>query len=198
MKRLVWPPHSYYIYAQGIDCGCRVLLWLCVSVCLSVCVCVCVCVACIVKELRKDGISTTHRTVTWQIFQWTKGGRLQDQHRPGQPSVITEEISEYLNKMLEDNDELSACEFHRLIMKKFSVQIPAPTILRFLRLKLNWVTVRPFQEVLNRPLVLPRVDLGHYNCTDSDIFWIDEDVLHFLSFVYAHACMLHVQLLICM
>ena len=36
----------------------------------------------------------------------------------------------------------------------------------------------PFQEVLNRPIVLPRVDSGHYNCTDNDIFCINEDVLH--------------------
>ena len=27
---------------------------------------------------------------------------------PGQPSVITEEIAEYLDKMLKDDDELSA------------------------------------------------------------------------------------------
>ena len=77
------------------------------------------------KELRKEGISTTHRTVTRWIFQWTKGGGLQDQCRPGRPSVITEEITEYLDKLLEDDDDLSASEFHRLIAKKFSLQIPA-------------------------------------------------------------------------
>lgn len=90
------------------------------------------------KELRKEGISTTHRTVTRRILHWTQGGALQDRRRP---SVITEEIAVYLDKMLEGDDELSASEFHRLIAK-FSVRIPAPTIRRFLRLKLNWVTVR--------------------------------------------------------
>lgn len=55
------------------------------------------------KELKKDGISTTHRTVNRRICQWTKGGGLQDQVRSGQPSVITEEIAEYLGKMLEDD-----------------------------------------------------------------------------------------------
>ena len=30
----------------------------------------------IMKRLRKDGISTTHRTVTGRIFQWTNGGEL--------------------------------------------------------------------------------------------------------------------------
>lgn len=92
------------------------------------------------KELRKDAYPcTTHRTVTQRTFQlqWTKGGGLQDWRRPGRPTVITEEIAKYLDKMLE-NDELSASEFHHLIAKKFSVQIPVPAIRRFLRLKLNW------------------------------------------------------------
>ncbi len=44
--------------------------------------------------------------------------------------------------MLEDDDELSASEFHRLIAKKLKVQISAPMIWQFLRLKLNWVTVK--------------------------------------------------------
>ena len=83
-----------------------------------------------------------HCTMTLQIFQWTKRGGLQDQPRPGWPSVITEEIAEYLDKMLEDDDELSATKFHPLVTKTFLVQILASTIRRFLRLKLNWVTVR--------------------------------------------------------
>ena len=33
-----------------------------------------------------------------------------------------------VDKMLEDDDEVSASEFHRLIAKKFSVQISAPPI----------------------------------------------------------------------
>ena len=99
----------------------------------------------IVKELRKDGISTTRRTVTRRICQWTKGGGLQDQVRPGRPSVITDKISEYLDKMLEDDEELSTSKFNRLIVKKFRLQISAPMIRRFLRLKLNWVTVKAVQ-----------------------------------------------------
>ena len=85
--------------------------------------------ASIMKELRKDDISSKHCMVTRRIFQWTKGGRLQDQRRPGQPSVITEEISEYLDKLLEAHAALA--NFHRLIAKKLSLQIPAPTIRRF-------------------------------------------------------------------
>ena len=65
--------------------------------------------------------------------------------RPSQTRAVFShhrEIVEYLDKMLEDQDKLSTSEFHRLIVKKFRVQISAPTIRSFLRLKLNWVTVR--------------------------------------------------------
>ena len=65
--------------------------------------------------------------------------------RPGQTRAVFShhrEIVEDLDKMLEDHDKLSTSEFHRLIVKKFRVQISAPTIWSFLRLKLNWVTVR--------------------------------------------------------
>ena len=139
-------------------------------------------VASIVKELRKDGISTTHRTVTRRICQWTKGGGLQDQVRPGRPSVITEEIAEYQDKMLEDDDELSASEFHRLITKKFRVQISAPTIWRFLRLKLNWVTVKARTgPMISNANKIKRVEFAKrcIAAKDSfkDIIWTDESTI---------------------
>ena len=46
----------------------------------------------------------------------------------GRPSIITEEIAEYLDKMLKDDDELSAFEFHCLVVNKFRVQISAATL----------------------------------------------------------------------
>ena len=89
-------------------------------------------------EERRNIHYTLHRDPTDQ----SADQGLQDQVRPGGPSVITEEISEYLDKMLEDDDKLSAFEFNRLITKKFRVQISATMIRRFLRLKLSWVTVK--------------------------------------------------------
>ena len=77
-----------------------------------------------------------------RIFSWTKGTGLEDQRRSGWPSVITESISKYLDRMLEDDREISAMELHRLIAKKFGKQIPAQMIRRFLRQKLQWVVVR--------------------------------------------------------
>ena len=90
----------------------------------------------IVKDLAKEEVWTTRRTVMRRIFSWTKGARLEDQRRSGRPSVITESIVKYLNRMLEDDGEISSMELHRLIVKKFGKQIPVQTIRQFLRQKL--------------------------------------------------------------
>ena len=42
----------------------------------------------------------------------------------------------HLNRMLEDDGEISSMELHRLIVKKFGKQIPVQTIRQFLRQKL--------------------------------------------------------------
>ena len=120
--------------------------------------------------------------MTQQICQWTKGGALQDQVRPGRPSVITEEIAEYLDKMLEDDDKLSASEYNCLIVKKFRVQISAPTIWRYLRLKLNWVTVKartgPMMSDANK---IKRVEFAKRCIAEKDSFkdviWTDESTI---------------------
>ena len=86
---------------------------------------------------------------------------------------------EYLDKMLEDNNKLSGAEFHRMIAKKFSVQIPAPTIRRFLSMKLYWITVRartgPMITEMNK---IKRVEFAKCCITakDSfdDMFWTYE------------------------
>ena len=96
----------------------------------------------IVRELGQDGIYTTSRTVRRRVFAWTKGEGLEDRRRSGRPSTITKEIAAYMDSMLEQDDELTASEIHRLIARKFSARIPTSTIRRFLRLKLKWVVVR--------------------------------------------------------
>lgn len=73
---------------------------------------------------------------------WNKGTGLEDQHRSGRPSVIMKNIAEYMNKTLEEYEELSAMELHWLIAQKFCLQIPMQTIHQLLRLKLHWVVVR--------------------------------------------------------
>ena len=133
----------------------------------------------IVTDLAKEEIWTTKRTVTRRIFSWTKGTGLEDQRRSGRPSVITESIAEYLDRMLEDDGEISAMELHRLITKKFGKQIPAQTIQRFLRQKLKWVVVRtkvgPMSSDKNKA---KRVEFAQRCLTAKDSFddviWTDQ------------------------
>ena len=60
--------------------------------------------------------------------------------RPDQSGL--QSLQKRSRRMLEDNDDLSTAKVHCLVSNKFWVQISAPPICRFLRLKLNWITVR--------------------------------------------------------
>ena len=133
----------------------------------------------IVRELGQDGIYTTSRTVRRRIFAWTKGEDLEDRRRSGRPSTITKEIAAYMDSMLEQDDELTASEIHRLIARKFSARIPTSTIRRFLRLKLKWVVVRartgPMISDNNKT---KRLEFAKQTIADKDTFddvvWTDE------------------------
>ena len=69
------------------------------------------------RELAKEDIVTTRRTIRRRIFCWTKGAGLADHSRSGRPSVITKNIAQYMDRMLEEDEELSAIEIHRLIAR---------------------------------------------------------------------------------
>ena len=96
----------------------------------------------IVRELAKEDIVTTRHTVTRQIFCWTMGAGLADQTWSGLPSVVTKKMAEFMDKRLEEDEELSATELHRLIARKFGKKVSMQTIRRFLRQKLHWVAVK--------------------------------------------------------
>ena len=133
----------------------------------------------IVRELAQDGIYTTSWTVHHRIFAWTKGGGLEDRRRSGRPSSITEEIAAYMNMMLDDHDELTASEIHRLIARKFSARIPTSTIQRFLRLKLKWVVVRARTgPMISEKNKLKRLEFAKQCIAAEDSFddvvWTDE------------------------
>ena len=66
----------------------------------------------IVRELAKEDIVTTRQTIRHWIFCWTKGDELADHSRLGRPSVITKSITQYMDRMLEEDEELSATEIH--------------------------------------------------------------------------------------
>ena len=96
----------------------------------------------------------------------------------GSPSSITKEIAEYMDRMLEDDDELTASEFHRLIVRKFDARIPAPTIRRFLRMKLQWIIVRARTGPMISETNKKRLDFATQCISDKDSFddiiWTDE------------------------
>ena len=52
----------------------------------------------VVRELVKEDIVTTRRTVRRRIFCWTKDAGLADQSRSGRPSVVTKKIAEFMDK----------------------------------------------------------------------------------------------------
>ena len=93
--------------------------------------------------------------------------------------TISTEIAAYMDTMLEQDEELSASEMHRLIAKKFSVRIPTSTIRRFLRLKLKWVVVKartgPLISEKNKK---KRLEFAKKCISDKDTFddvlWTDE------------------------
>ena len=51
----------------------------------------------IVRELAKEDIVTTRRTVPRQIFCWTKDAGLAGQSRSGRPSMVTKKMAEFMN-----------------------------------------------------------------------------------------------------
>ena len=52
----------------------------------------------IVRELAKEDIVTTRRTVTRRIFRWTKDAGLEDQSRSMRPSMVTKKTAEFMDK----------------------------------------------------------------------------------------------------
>ena len=62
----------------------------------------------IMGKLAKEDITTTRRTVTRWIFCWTKDAGLADQSRLGRSSVLMKKMAEFMEKRLEEDEELSA------------------------------------------------------------------------------------------
>ena len=56
--------------------------------------------------------------------------------------MVTKKMAEFMDKRLEEDEELSATELHRLIARKFGKKVSMQTIRRFLRQKLHWVAVK--------------------------------------------------------
>ena len=96
----------------------------------------------IVTILESEGRRTSRTTVRKWVYRWETNRGLHDQHRSGRPSKITSEMAGFMEAKLEEDDEITSAELHRLISRHFSANISAPTIRRYIRQKLEWVAVR--------------------------------------------------------
>ena len=81
--------------------------------------------------------------------------------------------------MLEEDEELSATEIHRLIARKFGKKISVQTIRRFLRQKLHWVVVRTKTgPMISEKNKVKRVEFAKKCIAEKDSFndviWSDE------------------------
>ena len=94
-------------------------------------------VSAIVRALYEEGRNITRGTVRRWIFRWEQD--LQDDFRKGRPSKITSEISGYLERRLEEDDETTSVELQRVVVRKFGADISAASIRRYLRVSLQWV-----------------------------------------------------------
>ena len=119
------------------------------------------------------------KTVRKWIFCWQEQRSLKGKHRSGRISKITPEIADYLEKQLEEDDELSSVKLHRLVSCKFAVEVSPPTIRRYLRTSLQWLVVRMrFGPMISDKNKKKRMDFARM-CLDTDddfsnIIWIDE------------------------
>ena len=60
-----------------------------------------------------------------------------DKHRPGRPTKVTAEIASFIERQLEDDDEVTSVKLQRMITKSFLAEISAPTIRRYIRKNLE-------------------------------------------------------------
>ena len=92
--------------------------------------------------LESEGRRTLCATVRRWAFRWRTNRGLRDQHRSGRQSKITAEMAAFVEAKLQEDDEVTSVELQRLISRKFSVNISAPTIQRYIRMHLKWLVVR--------------------------------------------------------
>ena len=95
----------------------------------------------ILMILESEGRRTLRATVWRWAFCWRTNRGLRDQHCSGRRAKITAEMAAFVEAKLQEDDEVTSVELQRLISRKFSVNISAPTIRRYIQMHLKWVVV---------------------------------------------------------
>jgi len=129
--------------------------------------------------LRDEGRVTTRATIRRGIFRWEQDRGLDDDFCRGRLSKFTIEISEYIERRLEDDDDTTLVELQRLIAREFGIMINSAAIRRHLHASLQWVVVKtrcgPMISDANKQKRLEFVKM----CLDTqdnfdNIIWTDE------------------------
>ena len=133
----------------------------------------------IVMTLESEEKRTSRATVRRWVFRWRTNRGLRDRHRSGRLSKITAEIGSFVEAKLQEDDEITSVELQRLISRKFSINISAPTIRRHIRMHLKWVVVRTrFGPMISDKNKAKRSTFAQM-CLDTEdsfdnVIWTDE------------------------
>jgi transposase len=66
-----------------------------------------------VSALAEEGRPVSSATVRKWIFRWKETNTLKNQHRSGQPSTVTLEMAAFMDRSLDEDDELSSSCLHQ-------------------------------------------------------------------------------------
>ena len=133
----------------------------------------------ILKTLESEGRRTSCTTVQRWVFRWRTNRGLRDQHCSGRCSRITSEIAAFIERILQEVNEITSVELQRLLFRKFSINISAPTIRRYIRMHLKWIVVRiRFGPMISEKNKAKRSKFAQM-CLDTkdtfeNVIWTDE------------------------
>jgi transposase len=88
-------------------------------------------------------------------------------------------MAEFMERKMEEDDEITSAELHRLIARNFSTEISPPTIRRFIRKNLEWEVVRTrFGPMISDTNKVKRRTFAEMciekRDTFDDVIWSDE------------------------
>ena len=105
------------------------------------------------------------------VYRWETNCGLHDRHRSGWPSKITFEMVAFMEAKMEEDDEITSAELHRLISRHFSANISPPPIKRYIRKKMEWVAVRTrFGPMISERNKLKRQKFAQMCLDEEDTF----------------------------
>ena len=133
----------------------------------------------IASIMESEGRKVSRATVRKWVYRWKMNQGLQDKHRTGRKGKITIDIATFIEEKLKEDDEIASTELNRFIARNFLVEISASTIRRYIRKKLEWVSVRTrFGPMISEQNKVKRHEFAKMCIETKDTFdnvvWTDE------------------------